>query len=88
MDIVWAIVVGFFAGIIARVLTPGPGPRGFILTTVLGIIGAVVATFLGQAIGLYHPGEATGFIGQIVGAIVILLAWRRGAEDRRRAVLG
>jgi uncharacterized membrane protein YeaQ/YmgE (transglycosylase-associated protein family) len=77
VDIVWAIVVGFFAGIIARFVTPGPGPRGFILTTVLGIVGAVVATFLGQAIGLYHPGEVTNFLGQIIGAIVVLLVWRQ-----------
>ena len=58
MDIVWAIIVGFFAGVIAKLVTPGgPKPRGFILTTVLGIVGAVLATFLGQAVHLYGPGD-------------------------------
>ena len=76
MGIIWSIVVGFFAGLIARAITPGnKGPRGFILTTVLGIIGAVVATWLGQAVGLYGPNDGAGFIGAIVGAVIVLLAW-------------
>jgi uncharacterized membrane protein YeaQ/YmgE (transglycosylase-associated protein family) len=83
MDIVWAIIVGLFAGIIAKLVTPGgPNPRGFILTAVLGIVGAVVATYLGQAIHLYQPGETANFLGQIIGAIVILLIWRQLARPR------
>ena len=83
MDIVWAIIVGLFAGVIAKLVTPGgPNPRGFILTAVLGIVGAVVATYLGQAINLYQPGETTNFLGQIIGAIIILLIWRQLARPR------
>ncbi len=83
MDVFWAIVIGFIAGIVAKLITPGdPKPRGFILTTVLGIVGAVLATFLGQAIGLYEPGEAAGFFGAVVGAIIILIIWRQLARSR------
>ena len=83
MDIVWAIIVGLFAGIIAKLVTRGgPNPRGFILTAVLGIVGAVVATYLGQAINLYQPGETANFLGQIIGAIIILLIWRQLIRPR------
>ncbi len=83
MDFVWAIIVGFIAGLIAKLVTPGgPNPRGFILTTVLGIVGAVFATFLGQAINLYQPGETANFLGQIVGAVILLLIWRQLARQR------
>ncbi len=77
MGWIGAIIIGFLAGLIARFVTPGPHPRGFILTTVLGIVGAVVATWLGGLIGIYQPGETSGFIGAVVGAIIILLAWRQ-----------
>ena len=77
------VFIGFIAGIIAKLVTPGdPKPRGFILTTVLGIVGAVLATFLGQAIGWYQPGEAAGFIGAVIGAIIILLIWRQLARPK------
>jgi uncharacterized membrane protein YeaQ/YmgE (transglycosylase-associated protein family) len=83
MSIVWAIIIGFIVGIIAKLITPGdPKPRGFILTTVLGIVGAVLATILGQAIGLYQAGETAGFIGAIIGSIIILLVWRQLARPR------
>ena len=76
MQILWIIIIGFIAGIIAKLLHPGPNePAGFILTTILGIVGAFVATYLGQAIGFYHEGESAGFLGAIVGAILILVAW-------------
>ena len=77
MSILWTIIIGFVAGVIAKFLTPGNKyePSGFILTTVLGIVGAFVATYLGQAIGWYKAGESAGFIGAIVGAIIILTAW-------------
>lgn len=81
MGIIWSIIIGFFAGLIAKWITPGDNkPSGFILTTVLGIVGAVLATWLGQAIGWYGPNDAAGFIGAIVGAVVILLAWTQLAR--------
>ena len=93
MGIIWTIIIGFIAGVIAKFVMPGPNePQGFILTTILGIVGAIVATYLGQALGWYQPGEGAGFIGAVVGAIVVLLIWgvvtgRRGsaASPRRSA---
>jgi len=76
MGIVWTIIIGFLAGVIAKFLMPGPNePAGFILTTILGIVGAFVATFLGQAIGWYGPNQGAGFIGAIVGAVVVLFIY-------------
>jgi uncharacterized membrane protein YeaQ/YmgE (transglycosylase-associated protein family) len=76
--IIWVIVVGFVAGIIARVLSPGPNnPGGFILTTALGIAGAFLATFVGQAIGHYGPDQGAGFITATIGALVVLFIWNR-----------
>ncbi len=83
MGILWTIIIGFVAGVIAKLIMPGPNePSGFILTTILGIVGAFVATWLGQAIGWYHAGEGAGFIGAIVGAIIVLAIW--GAIAGRR----
>ncbi len=76
--LIWIIVVGFVAGIIARLIAPGPNnPQGFILTTVLGIAGAFVATFIGQAIGHYGPNQGAGFITATIGAVVVLFIWHR-----------
>jgi uncharacterized membrane protein YeaQ/YmgE (transglycosylase-associated protein family) len=76
--IIWIIVVGFVAGIIARMLSPGPNnPSGFILTTVLGILGAFLATWIGQAIGHYDPDQGAGFITATIGALVVLFIWNR-----------
>lgn len=81
MGIIWAIIIGFFAGLIAKWVTPGDHkPSGFILTTVLGVIGSVLATWLGQAIGLYGSGDGAGFIASIIGAVIILLAWNQIAR--------
>lgn len=78
MGIIWIIVVGFVAGILARLLAPGPNkPSGFLLTTVLGIVGAFVATFIGQAIGWYRPGQGAGFVAATIGAVIVLFAWSR-----------
>jgi len=83
MGIIWTIIIGFVAGLVAKFIVPGNNePRGFILTTILGIIGAVVASYLGQALGWYAPGEGAGFIGAIVGAIIVLVIW--GFVARRR----
>jgi len=82
-SILWTIIIGFVAGVIAKFVTPGEKePQGFILTTVLGIIGAFVATYLGQALGWYQAGQKAGFLGAIVGAVIILLIW--GFIDRQR----
>jgi uncharacterized membrane protein YeaQ/YmgE (transglycosylase-associated protein family) len=76
MSILWTIIIGFIAGVIAKFLMPGKNePSGFVLTTILGIVGAFVATFLGQALGFYAPGEYAGFFGAIVGAIILLFIW-------------
>lgn len=78
MGILWIILIGFVAGIIARLLSPGPNnPSGFILTTVLGIAGAFVATWIGQTVGWYRPDQGAGFIGATVGALVVLFIWNR-----------
>ena len=77
MSIIWTIIIGFVAGIVAKFLHPGSSnePSGFILTAVLGIVGAFVATYLGQAIGWYRAGEGAGFVGAVVGAIIVLVVW-------------
>lgn len=76
MSIIWTIIIGFIAGLIAKWIMPGKNePSGFILTTILGIIGAVVATYLGQAIGWYEAGEGAGLIGAVVGAIIVLFIY-------------
>jgi uncharacterized membrane protein YeaQ/YmgE (transglycosylase-associated protein family) len=78
MHIVWIVIIGFVAGIIARMLAPGPNnPAGFILTTVLGIAGAFIATFIGQAIGWYGSDHGACLIASVVGALVVLFVWHR-----------
>ena len=87
MGIIWTIIIGFLAGIIAKFIMPGDNePQGFILTTILGIIGAFVATYLGQALGWYRPGEGAGFIGAVVGAIIVLFVYGLIAGRRRPMV--
>ena len=76
MGILWTIIIGFIAGVIAKFITPGRNePSGFILTTILGIVGAFVATWLGQSLGWYRPDEGAGLIGAVVGAIIVLVIW-------------
>lgn len=76
MSILWTIIIGFVAGVIAKWIMPGRNePSGFIMTTILGIVGAVVATYLGQALGWYRADEGAGFIGAIVGAIIVLFIY-------------
>ncbi len=76
MGFIWTIIIGFLAGVVAKFLMPGNQPGGFIVTTLLGIVGAVVATYLGQAVGWYAPGDGAGFIGAVVGAIIVLALFR------------
>jgi uncharacterized membrane protein YeaQ/YmgE (transglycosylase-associated protein family) len=74
----YVLIVGFVAGLLARLLSPGPNnPSGFILTTVLGIVGAFLATFIGQAIGHYGPDQGAGIITATIGALVVLFIWNR-----------
>ena len=76
MGIIWTIIIGFIAGVIAKFVMPGDNePKGFILTTILGVVGAFVATYLGQAVGWYQAGEGAGFIGAIVGAVILLFLY-------------
>ena len=76
MNVLWTIIIGFVAGVIAKLLHPGPNePSGFVLTTIRGIVGAFVATYVGQAIGWYNAGEGAGLVGAVVGAIVVLVVW-------------
>ncbi len=83
MHILWIIIIGFVAGIIARMLARGPNnPAGFILTTLLGIAGAFVATWIGQAIGWYGQNQGAGLLGAVVGALIVLLVWHRLVTSR------
>lgn len=83
MSVIGAIIIGLIVGFIAKLITPGdPKPRGFILTAVLGIAGALVAQFLGQAVGLYSAGEPAGFFGAIIGSVILLLIWRQMVRAR------
>jgi uncharacterized membrane protein YeaQ/YmgE (transglycosylase-associated protein family) len=75
MSIIWAIIIGFIVGLVAKFLMPGRDPGGFIITAVLGIIGALVATFLGQAMGLYAAGQSAGFIASVIGAMIVLFIY-------------
>ena len=84
MGTIWTIIIGFVAGVIAKLIMPGDNePSGFILTTVLGIIGAFVATWVGQAFDWYRAGEGAGLIGSVVGAIIILAIYGFFAGSRR-----
>lgn len=83
MSILWIVLIGFVAGLVARFVTPGPNkPTGFILTTVLGIVGAFVATWIGQVIGWYRPDQGAGFIAATLGAVLTLFVWNRLVVSR------
>ena len=86
MSIIWAVIIGFIVGIVAKFLMPGRDPGGFIVTALLGIVGAVVATFLGQAMGIYAAGQSAGFIGAVIGAIVVLFIYNLIVRGRRPVV--
>ena len=86
MSIIWAIIIGFIVGLVAKFLLPGRDPGGFIITALLGIVGAVVATFLGQAMGLYAAGQSAGFIGAVIGAIDVLFIYHQVGRGRRSVV--
>lgn len=83
MGIIWTIIIGFVAGVIAKFIMPGSNePSGFILTTILGIVGAFLATFIGHSIGWYQAGQGAGLIGAVVGAIIVLAIWAAVSKNR------
>jgi uncharacterized membrane protein YeaQ/YmgE (transglycosylase-associated protein family) len=83
MGIIWTILIGFVVGLLAKMLKPGRDPSGFIVTVLIGIAGSLLATYGGQALGLYRAGEAAGFIGSLIGAIILLVIY--GLVTRNRA---
>ena len=85
MGIIWTIIIGFVAGVIAKLITPGRNePSGFIMTTILGIVGAFVATYLGQAIGWYRADQGAGLIASVVGAVIVLAIWHLVTRNSSR----
>ncbi len=75
MSIVWTILIGFVVGLLAKLLTPGRDPSGFFITAAIGVVGSLLATFSGQALELYRAGEPAGFIGSLIGAIILLVIY-------------
>jgi len=87
MSILWTIIIGVLAGVIAKFIMPGDNePSGFILTAILGIVGAFVATYLGQSLGWYGPDQGAGLIGAVVGAIIVLVVYGLVAGRRQRTI--
>ncbi len=84
MSILWMIIIGFVIGLVARFLMPGRDPAGFVMTTVLGILGALLAGMLGRGLGWYQPGEPAGFLAAVVGAMVVLFIYH---GVRRRSIV-
>jgi uncharacterized membrane protein YeaQ/YmgE (transglycosylase-associated protein family) len=82
MHILWIIFIGFVVGLIAKLLTPGRDPSGFFVTAIIGIAGAFLVTYGGHALGIYRAGEPAGFIGAVVGAIIVLLIYHRIARNK------
>ena len=76
MSILWTIIIGLIVGIVAKFLMPGRDPSGFVITALIGIVGSVIATYLGQALGFYRPGQSAGFIAAVIGSIILLLLYR------------
>jgi uncharacterized membrane protein YeaQ/YmgE (transglycosylase-associated protein family) len=76
MEIIGTIIIGFIAGVIAKLLMPGKDPGGCIITILLGIVGAFIATYLGKILGIYEPGDTAGFIGATLGAMLVLFLYR------------
>lgn len=75
MGIIWTILIGFVVGLLAKMLTPGKDPSGFFITAIIGIAGSLLATYGGQALGLYSAGEPAGFLGSLVGAVILLVLY-------------
>jgi len=76
LHLLWIIIIGFVAGAVAKLIMPGKDPGGFLITIVLGVAGALLSTLLGRLVGWYSPGDSAGFIGAVVGAIILLVLYR------------
>lgn len=76
MGIIWTLIIGFIVGVVAKFLMPGPDRGGIIVTTIIGIVGSFIGTYLGQALGLYEVGEAAGFIASVLGAMLLIFIAR------------
>ena len=76
MSIIWTIIIGLIVGIVAKFLMPGRDPGGFVITAIIGIVGSVIATYLGQALGFYRQGQSAGFIAAVIGSIILLFLYR------------
>lgn len=85
MGIIWTILIGFVIGLVAKMLTPGRDPSGFFITAAIGIAGSLLATYGGQAMGWYAAGAAAGFIGSLIGAILLLVVYHMITRGRRSA---
>ena len=85
MSIIWAIIIGFIVGIVAKLLMPGRDPKGFIITTLLGIGGSVVGKFIGQGLGMYRQDEPAGFFMSIIGAMILLYIYHLATKDKTTA---
>ena len=75
MHLLWTLLAGFVIGVIAKMLTPGRDPRGCLVTSAIGIAGSLIAKYLGEALHFYQPGERVGFLGSVIGAILLLAAY-------------
>lgn len=76
MGIIWTIIIGFIVGLVAKFLMPGRDPGGFVITVIIGIVGSILATYLGRALGMYQVGESAGFIAAVIGAVILLFLYR------------
>jgi uncharacterized membrane protein YeaQ/YmgE (transglycosylase-associated protein family) len=81
MSIIWIILIGFIAGVLAKFLTPGRDPSGFFITAAIGIAGSILATFLGRAMGWYQEGQSAGFMAAVVGAIILLVIYHMARRN-------
>ncbi len=81
---IWAIIIGFVVGFIAKLIMPGRDPGGFIITTLLGMAGALIAALIGRNMGWYEPGESAGFFASLLGALLLLLVYRLFRGDHRK----